>query len=260
MKIIRATSFLTALCVAAILTGCGSTGVGDILGGGRDSGTTTRDRNNDPYDDQYESIGEIRGTVERVDTRDRVILMDSEGTNSRYLRNGNGNEVALYYDDRTTVRFQGQTYRPEDLERGDRIEVDAEQSGSRLIAQQIDVLYDATGGTTDRDSGSYDSGRYNDNDDLGTRNDQELRGVVRSLNTRDRTMEIEERSSFGSSTRRGDIVTVYYDAGTTVEFEGRNYKPENLERGDMVEVEIRRVGGRLMAQEILVVGGNSTTR
>ena len=253
MKITRATSFLTALCVAAILSGCGSTGMGDILGGGRDTGTTS-DRSNDPYNDRYGSTADIRGTVERVDTRDRVIVVDSEGTNDRnYLRNGNGDEVVIYYDDRTTVEFQGQTYRPEDLERGDRIQADVEQSGSRLLAQQIDVLYDATGGATSSNSGSYD------NDDLGTRNDQELRGIVRSIDTRDRTMEIEERSSF-SSTRRGDIVTVYYDAGTTVEFEGRNYKPENLEQGDQVEIEISRVGGRLMAQEILVVGESSAAR
>jgi hypothetical protein len=255
MKITRATSFLTALCVAALLTGCGSTGVGDILGGGRDTGSTTSDRSNDPYDDRYGTVGDLRGTVERVDTRDRVIVVNSEG-NTRYnLRNGNGDEVVLYYDDRTTVEFQGQTYRPEDLERGDRIAADVQQSGSRLLAQQIDVLYDATGGTSSN-SGTY--GTYDD--DIGTQNDQEVRGIVRSIDTRDRTVEIEERSSFGSSTGRGDIVTVYYDAGTTVEFEGRNYKPENLEQGDMVEVELRRVGGRLMAQEILVVGDSRSTR
>lgn len=254
MKIIRATSFLPALCVAALLTGCGSTGVGDILGGGRDTGSTTSDRDNDPYNDNY-SIGDVRGTVRTVDTRDRVIVVDSEGTSSgNYLRNGNGNEVVLYYDDRTTVEFQGQTYRPEDLERGDRIDADVERSGSRLLAQQIDVLYDATGGTSTSSSGTY--GTYDDNDDLGT-NAQELRGVVRSINTRDRTVQIEERLSYGA-TGRPDMVTVYYDAGTTVEFEGRNYKPENLEQGDLVEIELSRVGGRLMAQEILVVDENQS--
>ena len=253
MKIIQTSSFLSALCVAALLTGCGSTGVGDILGGGRDTGTTTSGRDNGTYD-RYET-NDIRGTVERVDTRDRVIIVDSEGTSTRYnLRNGNGNqELALYYDDRTTVEFQGQTYRPEDLERGDRIEVDVEESGSRLIAQQIDVLYDAT-------SGSSNSGTYGTYDgDQDTRNDQELRGVVRSINTRDRTVEIEERLSYGS-TGRPDVVTVYYDAGTTVEFQGRQYRPENLEQGDLVEIEMSRVGGRLMAQEILVVDDSRSTR
>lgn len=252
MKIIRATSFLPALCVAALLTGCGSTGVGDILGGGRDSGSTTT--SNGPYD-RYETRGDVRGTVESVNTRDRVIIVDSEGTSDgRYnLRNGNGGEVALYYDDQTTVHFQGQTYRPEDLERGDRIDVDVEQSGSRMLAQQIDVIYDATDGSASSSSGTYST--YDDNQV----NDQELRGVVRSINTRDRTVEIEERLSYGS-TGRPDVVTVYYDAGTTVEFEGRQYRPENLEQGDQVEIELSRVGGRLMAQEILVVGDGRSTR
>lgn len=254
MKIIRATSFLPALCVAALLTGCGSTGVGDILGGGRDSGSTTP-TSNDPYD-RYDTLGDVRGTVESVNTRDRVIIVDSEGTtDGRYnLRNGSGNsgEVALYYDDQTTVHFQGQTYRPEDLERGDRIDVDVERSGSRLLAQQIDVIYDATSGSTSS-SGTY--GTYDNNQ--GT--EQELRGVVRSINTRDRTVQVEERLSYGS-TGRADVVTVYYDAGTTVEFDGRQYRPENLEQGDQVEIELTRVGGRLMAQEILVVGDSRSTR
>ena len=31
------------------------------------------------------------------------------------------------------------------------------------------------------------------------------------------------------------------------------YQPENLERGDEVQIDIRDVGGRLLAEEILVV-------
>jgi hypothetical protein len=38
-----------------------------------------------------------------------------------------------------------------------------------------------------------------------------------------------------------------------VEFQGRNYQADNLERGDEVEIDARNVGGQLMAQQIVVV-------
>jgi hypothetical protein len=236
---IRSTSFLTTLAVAALLAGCGSSGVGDILGGGRDT-----DDRNDPY-----RTGDVRGTVESVNTLDRYLIVDVEGTGYRSdLRNGGDDEVTLYYDDRTRVEFEGRTYRPEDLERGDRIQADVERSGDRLFVADIEVLYDVTGGDAN-DRYSQDD-RYRD-DDLSTR---ELRGTVRYVDTRDRTLEIEPSSSSFSTGRNDDIVVVHYDSGTIVEFEGRRYQPENLERGDVVEIELSGSGSRLMAEEILVVG------
>lgn len=250
MKITRATTFLTALVVAALLTGCGSTGVGDILGGGRDTSST--DRSNDPYNDRDrygDNVTDVRGTVESVDTLNRRIVVDNADTTYRSnLRNGD-EELVLYYDDRTTVAFEGRTYRPEDLERGDRIEADVEQSGSRLLAQQIDVVYDATGG----DSGSQGV--------LGSdaRSD-EVRGVVRYINTRDRTLEVEPTSGYRSTTGRSNMIVVHYDTQTIVEYQGRRYQPENLEQGDEVEIEIRDQGGRLIAEDILVVSDSRSTR
>ena len=64
------TSAFSAICLAALLTGCGSSGIGDILGGGRDTGSQT-----DPYRD---NVTDVRGTVERVDTRNRMIVVDGE--------------------------------------------------------------------------------------------------------------------------------------------------------------------------------------
>jgi hypothetical protein len=242
MRIIRSTSFMTALVAAVLLAGCGSSGVGDILGGGRD--TSTANDRYDPY-----TTGDVRGTVERVDTRDRFIVVDVEGTGYRSnLNNGGDDEVTLYYDDRTRVEFEGQTYRPQDLERGDRIQADVERSGDRLFVQDIEVLYDATGGNQN-DRYSQDD-RYRD-DALASR---ELRGTVRYLNTRDRTLEIQPSQSNFSTGRTDDIVVVHYDSGTIVEFEGRRYQPENLERGDVVEIELSESGSRLIAEEILVVG------
>jgi Domain of unknown function (DUF5666) len=227
-------SFLTALVAAvALLAGCGSSGIGDVLGGGNS-------RNS----------GDVRGTVTSVNTRDQTIVVDQEGTGN-YLRNGGSDEVVLRYDNSTRVDFEGRTYRPEDLERGDRIAANVdESSGSRLYARDIQVLYDVSGATGS--SGGYDSGGYNDT--LGT----DLRGVVRYVDTRSRTLEIEPSSRNDSRfpTDRSGVVVVYYDSQTDVDYQGRNYAPENLERGDEVEVDIRDSGGRLLAEQITVVSEN----
>jgi hypothetical protein len=230
-------SFLAALVAALVLTGCGSSGIGDILGGG--SGTRTSDNQN---------INNVRGTVERVNTTEQYIVVDAEETTSN-LRNGD-DEVVLYYDDRTTVEHQGRTYRPADLEAGDRILADVDSNGSRLMAEEIQVLYDVTSNTSNNDD-RYDNDNDNDNDTYDTRT-TEVRGTVRYVDTRDQTLELEP------STGRTGLVVVHYDSSTIVEFEGRRYKPENLERGDRVEVEVRELNGRMIAEEILVVGEAAT--
>jgi hypothetical protein len=232
MRTLRSTIVcLATLAVVTLLAGCGSSGIGDILGGGKS-------------DDRYGTVsGDVRGTVERVDTRDRYIVVDREG-GSYNLRNA-GDETVIYYDDRTKVEYQGRTYRPEDLERGDRIAANVDQSGSRLIAENIQVLQDVSGGGL--------------GDDF---NDRELRGVVRYVDTRDHTLEIEpSRDDSRYSTNRSGVVVVHYDSGTTVEYQGHRYTPENLERGDEVEIKLRDLGGQLHAEQIVVLGEDrSVTR
>ena len=249
MRHIRLTSLVFALAIlAAVLTGCGSTGVGDILGGGSSSGGSST---GGTYDDRYDTVDNVRGTVERVDTVNRRIIVDREGTydSRNNLRNGNEDDtVVLYYDDRTTVAHQGKTYRPQDLEPGDRILADVNETGGRLVVEDIEVLQDVSSNSS---TGYDDQVRTSD-----------LRGTISYIDTRERTLEIQTSgsSNFSSgstgsygSTGRSGVVLVHYDANTTVEYQGRSYKPENLERGDEVEVETRDVGGRLMAEEILVV-------
>ena len=257
MRITPSNSFLAALAAAVILTGCGSTGIGDVLGGGRDSGRTTDNGTYDPYGQR---ANEVQGTVERVNTRDRYVVVDVEA--SRYnLRNGNEGEVTLYYDDRTDVEYQGKAYQPQDLEPGDRIRADVDSSGSRLLAEQIEVLRDVTGGGTSDSTGvlgGYGDDSRNDSRDNGYRVSDDLRGTVRYIDTRGRTLEIEpsrndSRFSTGTTGSRSNVVVVHYDAQTVVEFEGSRYTPDNLEQGDEVEVDVRDSGGRLIAEEIVVV-------
>lgn len=257
MRHIRLTSLVFALAIlAAVLTGCGSTGVGDILGGGSSSGGSTSGGSSTggTYDDRYDTAGNVRGTVERVDTVDRRIIVDREGTydSRNNLRNGNEDDtVSLYYDDRTTVQYQGKTFRPQDLEAGDRILADVNETGGRLVVEDIEVLQDVSSNGSNGSTPGYD-------DQVRT---SDVRGTISYIDTRERTLEIQtsgsssnfSSGSTGSSTGRSGVVLVHYDANTAVEYQGRSYKPENLERGDEVEVEIRDVGGRLMAEEILVV-------
>jgi Domain of unknown function (DUF5666) len=212
---------LSVVCLSLAVAGCGSGGLEDILGGGSSPSR----------------LDDVRGTVQRVDTGSRIIWVEAEDYRSE-LRNED-DQVALYYDDQTRVEFEGRTYEPEDLERGDRIAADVERSGSRLVANQIEVLSDISRGT-----GSSTGSTYAD-----------VRGVVRYVDTGDRTIELEDVDadrSFESDVRSGRLV-VHYDADTVVRFEGRNYEPENLERGDEIEVEVRDLGSRLLAEEIEVV-------
>lgn len=247
MRHIRLTRLMIALSMIAavsVLTGCGSTGVGDILGGGSSSGGSTSGSGTGStggtYDDRYDT-NNVRGTIERVDTLNRRIVVDREGSASgNYLRNGNEDEtVTLYYDDRTTVEYQGRNFRPQDLESGDRILADVSETSGRLMAEEIQVLSDVS-------SGSGSSSTYDDQI-------SDLRGTVSYIDTRNQTLEIEPSGSTRFSTGRSGVVLVHYDAQTTVEYQGRSYKPENLERGDEVELQVRDLGGRLTVEEILVV-------
>ena len=166
MRVIR-TSFTTAFSVfMLLLAGCGSSGIDDILGGG----------------DPTRIADDVRGTVESVDRGSRTIIVDVDQGYRTDLRGGSGDEVAIYYDDRTIVEFDGRSYRPEDLERGDRIAAEVDDRSGRLVADQIEVLYDVTSGTGSTTypdtSGSVDFG--------------EVRGEVRFVDTGDRTIELED--------------------------------------------------------------------
>jgi hypothetical protein len=238
MNVNRIPHLLTLAFAALTLTACGSIGLPDILGGGSGGGS-----GGGTGGGTTGNALTVQGTVERVDTGSRLIVVDGD---SRYnLRNaGSGDRLTLYYDDRTTVMFEGRTYTPADLERGDRIVADVDDSGNRLVAQRIEVTHDVTGGT---------GGVFDDQRRLA-----ELRGTVRSIDTRGRTLELERTSytsgfTTGTGTSGSDVVTVHYDAETMVEYQGRSYGPDSLERGDVIDVEVADAGGRLVAERMVLV-------
>jgi hypothetical protein len=182
----------------------------------------------------------IRGTVSAVDAQTRTLTLSADASpQQQSLRNDGGAQV-LGYDTSTTVHYQERTYRPEDLEPGDRIEATVERSGDRLVARRIDVLSDVSA------AGQVPQPNV----------PARLDATVRWVDARNRTIELEP---LGGDRR---AVIAAYDESTRVEYEGRSYRPENLERGDVVQVRTRVEGGRIVADEIDVLrdGGDSAAR
>lgn len=74
---------------------------------------------------------DLRGTVSYVDVRARLIRIDSGGV---------GGTAHVVYDDRTTVEYRGRRHRPEDLERGDRVAIEARPlARGQWLAERIFV-------------------------------------------------------------------------------------------------------------------------
>ncbi|MGZ5474142.1 MAG: hypothetical protein ACXW31_14785 [Thermoanaerobaculia bacterium] len=214
---------LTAATLALLfLAACGSSGIGDILGGGTGA-----------------SEYEIRGTVDSVDTSSRVVhLTNVTGYRNMLSNDTSGSTVRVYFDDQTTVGYQGQTFRVADLERGDEVSVRVDESGNQLHAASMTVLRDATPGT----STSPGSDVYNST----------VRGTVRYVDTSRRTIEIDRGS--------GSIMNVEYETSTPVHWNNQTYRAADLERGDEIEIRLRDMGSnRWLAQDISVVRSVSSS-
>jgi hypothetical protein len=226
---------LGGLVLSLALGGCATNGggLGDLFGGGDE-------------EPRGATAGILDGTVERVDTRERVILVRAEAV--RGDQRGRTELVPVQYDERTRVEHRGQQHRPEDLEPGDRIEARVDARGDRLLAQDIRVTEDVRGrgGVATRDRDGMD----------GRRGFQSVDGVVRDVDPEAQVIELERlggRFDDRSGGRGGERMTVRYDRSTRVEYQGRSLDPASLRRGDEVRIEVRDQGGDLVAQDIAVV-------
>jgi len=223
--------FAAAAFALLLVAACGSSGnYGDIFNGGNGSRA---------YD--------IHGTVDSVDTNSRSIYLTNVSNYNTNLAGtgGYGNTVRVYYDDRTSLSYQGRTYRPEDLERGDQVTVHVNDNGNNnLLAQSMDVTYDARGGMA---SSSQSYPTYG--------NGAVVSGTVRSIDTYRHTMSVDP--GYGS------YVTVDWATNTPVYFNGRTYAPGDLEVGDQVNIRTNGGGsGRVSASDITVtrsISANGST-
>lgn len=205
-------SFAAAALAMVLLAACGSSGIDDVLGGS----------NQDRY--------EIRGTVDYVDLNNRTIALTNVSGYTSMLSNG-GSSVRVYFDDGTPVEFNGQSYRPADLERGDQVAVRVDESGNSLMAESVTVLRDVSSGGTTYPPSSYETN---------------IRGTVRYMDSSRRTIEVDRGS--------GQTVMVEFEANTPVYFNNQTYNPVDLERGDEIDVRANDLGnGRYLARNISVI-------
>jgi len=174
--------------------------------------------------------GEAEGTIQDIDPRARRLTLRDESQYQSNLRTGDAAGV-VYYDDATRVEYQGRQYRAEDLERGDRIRAHLRGRDDRRVAETIEVLRNVNG--------------------PGYRS---MHGTIHSVDTHRRTIEIDS-AYLGESfdTRPRTSARIAYDERTVVEYRGRTYDVTNLERGDVVDIDVDAAGpDRWIARRIVV--------
>lgn len=223
MKTRNSYTLAAALSILLLAAGCGT--MGDVLGTGSDTGTGTQTQT-------------LHGTVDSIDQNSQSILFTNVTDYGSTV--GNARSVRVYFDNRTTVDYQGKSYRPTDLERGDQIDVRYTQSGNNILAQSMTVTYDvAQGGGTGSTSnpGSYSS----------------VRGTVQYVDTSRQTIQVN------TGAYSNTLTTLAYDQYTTVTMNGRSYRAQDLQRGDTVDITTRNVGGTTLATQITVLTSGSTT-
>jgi hypothetical protein len=189
----------------------------------------------DSYGGQYGS--QIVGTVQRLDRGyNRILLVVEDGHGRR------GQQIAVQYDQRTRLFYQGRQHAVEGLERGDVIRIDTTGSGNRLHARSIEVVRNV------REGGYYGGGYGQDPYSQGGYGMQELRGRIAFVDQRSQMIRLDS-GGYGGRTEN-----IRFDARTLVEAQGRRYQPRDLRPGDIVRVQVRRVGNQWWAQRIWVEG------
>lgn len=181
-----------------------------------------------PPDDDTAAGAELRGEVVDVDTRTREIELDTTASAAPYagtLRRRD-DRAAFFYTDGTRVTYQGRAYNPQDLEPGDLVAVHLAE-GARRVAETIVVerSVQERRGKTEPDA---------------------VQGAVERVDTRSR--ELHVRSN-------GDLERIAYQDRTPVYYEGKEYRVEQLEPGDVVKVAVDRstYDGGLEARRVDVV-------
>lgn len=221
-------AFAAALAAALSLSGCMTVGgLGGYPGGsgypgGQYPGGQYPGQGYPPSQPGYGQA--ITGNVDGVDHGNaRFMLRTDGGSYGAYA-----DRIEVNYDRNTVAYYQGRQVAPTGLENGDRIRVQAVQSGGRWWARSIEVLQDVRAG------GSPVYGNT-------------LGGAVTNVDTRNRILYFTRGGYSGSNDR------VRYDQNSYVEYRGRRYGVEQLERGDVIRIEGRAIGnGEYLAQRIIV--------
>lgn len=217
---------------AMLLAGCASTGAYGPGGGYGAPGQGYPDERYPERGYPPQQAGRLYGTVEGIDpSYGRIMLTVEDARSGRALRQD------VRYDQRTRLFHQGRESAVEGLERGDVVSIDVDASGREAWARSIEVVRDVREGGYRAPGGGYGDG-YGPGTDM--------RGQVAQVDTRARLIRLDA-SGYG----RGLVVG--YDGRTTVDYQGRRYRVEDLERGDLVRVQAREVGrDQWLAERIIV--------
>ena len=83
----------------------------------------------------------------------------------------------------------------------------------------------------------------------------DVQGYVNTIDTRNQRIDLDvtyinNLRQTSSSNQRG---TIYYDSRTRVVYQGKDYRPEDLERGDQISVRGYNDNGRYVAETIEVL-------
>ena len=209
---------LAAITVLLLMAGCGT--IGNVLGTGS----------------QYPANGQsISGNVNYIDYNARRIDIN---TNNSYT-------TSVYYNNSTSFTINNQSVSPNAIRQGDNITVQAStNSNGQLVAQNV---YDNGGGMASGYPAPYPS--TNPNNGQFT-----ITGTVNSVDTNNQRIDLYSAYTTGLRTNGGQgNYSVYYNANTTVYYQGNTYSPTALERGDQISITAYdNGGGRYLASSINV--------
>ena len=86
----------------------------------------------------------------------------------------------------------------------------------------------------------------------GQDDQSDIRGYVTRVDTSARRIDLDVNTVNNLREDRAGS-SIYYDQNTVVEYQGRQYSPENLERGDQISVTGVNNSGRYVARRITVL-------
>ncbi|MEJ7745596.1 MAG: DUF5666 domain-containing protein [Luteimonas sp.] len=256
IRLLRPCAVAHAALLLAVLTlsGCVTGDMGGYPQGGQSyPGSSYPDQQ---YPDQQYPANQLIGTVRGVEVNAGRLMLDAR--TSDY---GGSSRVDVYFDQRTQLAYQGQVFPVGGLEAGDEVRVDATRSGGRLWARSIELLRNVRDGQGGYGSGGYNNGGNNNggynsggnnsggNNNGGYNSGGELRGEVGYVDTRARTIELARGAVGGNY---GAAQRIRYDERTLVEYQSQHYRPENLQRGDIIRIQARQYGNELIAERIWV--------
>jgi hypothetical protein len=244
MKLIRTISTTASALALTLLMGCGSSGIGDVLGGGNNPNYP----NSGPSGYPSSASSYVQGTVNSVDTRNHYID----------LSDTSGRRTTVYYDNRTQVSYRGQTGSPTQLERGDRVDVRLYDGGNgQYVADLITVTQSVSDNNTNYpNNGGYPSTSPYPSTYPSSTNASQIQGTVSYIDLSAQRIDLTSSYMNGlRNTQSGNgNYSVYFDNRTRVYYQNETHPVSDLERGDQIDVRLYNGNnGQAVADTITVV-------